>query len=80
MPLPHFWFGRDGARTADGQDAAVGELDGYAFYGQIQCGVAAAIGVVPLEPLSPIEPNRVTMKIIIFISLAATYSTKHSAT
>ena len=63
-----------------GQDAAVGELDGYAFYGQIQCGVAAAIGAVPLEPLSPIELERVPMKIIIFISLAATYSTKQTAT
>ena len=30
-----------------GQDSAVGELDGYAFYGHIQCCVAAAIGVVP---------------------------------
>ena len=30
-----------------GQDAAVGELDGYAFHGHIQCGFAAAIGVVP---------------------------------
>ncbi len=63
-----------------GQDAAVGELDGYALYGHIQCGVAAAIGVVPPEPLSPIEPQRVPMKIIIFISLAATYSTKQTAT
>ena len=78
---PTSGLGRDGARMQDGgQDAAVGELDGYAFYGHIQCGVAAAIGVVPPEPLSPIEPQRVPMKIIIFISLAATYSTKHSAT
>ena len=78
---PRTGFGRDGARMqAGGLAAAVGELDGYALYGHIQCGVAAAIGVVPPEPLSPIEPQRVPMKIIIFISLAATYSTKHSAT
>ena len=39
-------IGRDGARMQDGgQDAVVGELDGYAFHGHIECGVAAAIRV-----------------------------------
>ena len=43
---PSSGFGRDGARMQDGgQDAVVGELDGYAFHGHIHCGVNAAIRV-----------------------------------
>ena len=44
---PSSGFGRDGSRMQDGgQDAVVGELDGYAFHGHIHCGSAAAIRVV----------------------------------